>query len=68
MTGFINTLKLRFEARVGKDEAYANLETVWYNACIRDTVTDILLYNDMALFTSMAHKKFILEQHHQKIL
>jgi len=68
MTGYINALKLRFQYRDAKDEAYADLELVRYEGCIRDMFTKIETYNDKALISSAALKKLILERLPQRIL
>jgi len=39
MTGYVQALKLRFEDKEAKDEAYASLERVKYDGCIRDMFT-----------------------------
>jgi len=49
MTGYINALKLMFQDRDAKDEAYADLEKVRYDRCIRDMFTKIQMYNNKAL-------------------
>jgi hypothetical protein len=68
MTGYINALKLRFEDRDAKDEAYAELEKVRYEGCIRDMFTQIQTLNDKAEVTRAAFKKLILERLPHKIL
>jgi hypothetical protein len=68
MTGYINALKLRFEDRDAKDEAYAELEKVRYEGCIRDMFTQIQTLNDKAAVTGAAFKKLILERLPHKIL
>jgi len=67
MTGYVNALKLRFEDRDAKDQAYANLEKVRYDGCIRDMFTKIRMYNDKALVSGAALKKLILERLPPKI-
>jgi len=68
MTGYVNALKLRFEDRDAKDEAYAALEKVRYEGCIRDMFTQIQTLNDKAAVTGAAFKKLILERLPHKIL
>ena len=68
MTGYIDALKLRFEDRDAKDEAFAELEKVRYNRCIRDMFTQIQMSNDEALVTGAAFQKLILERLPHKIL
>jgi hypothetical protein len=68
MTGYINALKLRFEDRDAKDEAYAELEKVRYEGCIRDMFTKIQTLNDKAAVSGAAFKKLILERLPNKIL
>jgi hypothetical protein len=67
MTGYINALKLRFEDRDAKDEAYAELEKVRYEGCIRDMFTQIQTLNDKAAVSGAAFKKLILERLPHKI-
>jgi hypothetical protein len=61
MRGYVNAHKLRFDDRDGKDEAYADLEKVRYEGCIRDIFTKIQTFNDNAMVTGVALKKMILE-------
>jgi hypothetical protein len=61
MTGYINALKHRFEDRDTKDEAYADLEKVRYEGCMRNMFTKIQTFNDKAMVTRAALKKIILE-------
>ena len=68
MTGYVNALKLRFEDKDAKDEAFAELEEVCYEGCIRDMVTRIQTLNDKAMVSGAALKKLILEWLPQKIL
>ena len=68
MTGYVNALKLRFEDKDAKDEAYAALEKVRYEGCIRDMFTQIQTLNDKAAVTGAAFKKLILERLPHKIL
>jgi len=68
ITGYIQALKLRFEDRDDKDEAYASLEKVRYDGCIRDMFTKIQMYNDRALVSGAALKKIILDRLPHKIL
>jgi len=68
MTGYVNALKLRFEDKDAKDEAYAELEEVRYEGCIRDMFTRIQTLNDKAMVSGAALKKLILEWLPQKIL
>jgi len=68
MTGYVNALKLRFEDRDAKDEAYVDLERIRYDGCIRDMFTKIQTFNDKAMVSGAALKKLILERLPQKIL
>jgi len=68
MTGYINALKLRFEDRDVKDEAYSDLEKVRYEGCVRDMFTKIQMFNDKAMVSGAALKKLFLEQLPPKIL
>jgi hypothetical protein len=68
MTGYINAFKLRFEDRNAKNEAYADLEKVRYEGCIRDMFTKIQTVNDKAMVTGAALKKIIIERLPQKII
>jgi len=68
MTGYINAIKLRFEDKDAKDEAYADLEKVRYEGCICDMFTKSQTFNDKATVTGTALKKLILERLPQKIL
>jgi len=62
MTRYVQALKLHFEDMVGKDEAYGNLEKVWYDGCIRDMFTQIQMHNNKALELGTALKKTILDR------
>jgi hypothetical protein len=68
MTGYINAFKLRFEDRNAKNEAYADLEKVRYEGCIRDMFTKIQTVHDKAMVTGAALKKIIIERLPQKII
>ena len=68
ITGYVQALKLRFEDRDDKDKAYASLEKVRYDGCIRDMFTQIQMFNDRALVTGAALKKIILDRLPHKIL
>jgi len=68
ITGYVQALKLRFEDKDDKDEAYASLEKVRYDGCIRDMFTQIQMFNDRALVTGAALKKLILDRLPHKIL
>ena len=68
ITGYVQALKLRFEDRDDKDEAYASLEKVRYDGCIRDMFTKIQMFNDRALVSGAALKKIILDRLPHKIL
>jgi hypothetical protein len=68
MTGYVNALKLRFEDKDTKDEAYADLEKVRYERCIQDMFTKIQTFNDQAMVSGTALKEMILERLPQKIL
>jgi hypothetical protein len=68
ITGYIQALKLRFEDKDAKDEAYAALEKVPYDGCIRDMFTQIQMHNDKALVSGAALKKIILDRLPYKIL
>jgi hypothetical protein len=68
ITGYVQALKLRFEDKDAKDEAYAKLEQVRYEGCIRDMFTQIQMHNDKALVSGAALKKIILDRLPHKIL
>jgi hypothetical protein len=68
MTGYVIALKLRFEDKDTKNEAYADIEKVRYEGCIPDMFTKIQTFNDTAMVTGAALKKIILERLPQKIL
>jgi len=68
MTGYVNALKLRFEDKDAKDEAFASPEEVRYEGCIRDMFTKIQTFNNKAMVSGAALKKLILERLPQKIL
>jgi hypothetical protein len=68
MTRYINALKLWFEDKDAKDEAFADLEKVRYEGCIRDMFTRIQTFKDKAMVTGAALKKMILQRLPQKIL
>jgi hypothetical protein len=68
MSGYINAFKLRFEDKDAKNEAYADLEKVRYDGCIRDIFTKIQTVNDKAIVTGAALKKIIIERLPQKII
>jgi hypothetical protein len=68
ITGYIQALKLRFEDEDAKDEAYAALEKVRYDGCIRDMFTQIQMDNDKAMVSGTALKKIILDRLPYKIL
>jgi len=68
MTGYVNALKLWFEDKDAKNEAYADLEKVRYEGCIREMCTKIQTVNDKAMVTGAALKKMILERLPQKII
>jgi len=68
MTGYVNALKLRFKDKDAKDEAYAELEEVRNEGCIRDMFTRIETLNDKAMVSGAALKKLILERLPRKIL
>jgi hypothetical protein len=68
MTGYLNVLKLRFEDKDAKDEAYADIEKVRYEGCIWDMFTKSQNFNHKAMVTGAALKKIILERLPQKIL
>jgi hypothetical protein len=68
ITGYVQALKLRFEDKDAKDEAYAQLEKVRYDGCIRDMFTQIQMHNDKALVSGAALKKIILDRLPHKIL
>jgi len=68
ITGYIQSLQLRCEDKNGKDEAYAALEKVRYDGCIRDMFTQIQMHNDRALVSGAALKKIILDWLPDKIL
>jgi len=68
ITGYIQALKLRFEDKDAKDEAYASLEKVRYDGCIRDMFIQIQMYNNKAMVSGAALKKIILDRLPHKIL
>jgi hypothetical protein len=68
ITGYVQALKLRFEDKDAKDEAYALLEKVRYDGCIRDMFTQIQMHNDKALVSGAALKKIMLERLPHNIL
>jgi hypothetical protein len=68
MTGYVNTLKLRFEDKDATEEAYSDLEKVRYESCIQDLFTKIQTFNNKAMVTGAALKKMILERLPQKII
>jgi len=68
MTGYIQALKLRFVDREARDEAYASLEKVKYDGCIRDMFTQIQMNNDKSMVAGAALKKIILDRLPHKIL
>jgi hypothetical protein len=68
ITGYIQALKLRFEDKDAKDEAYAKLEKVRYEGCIRDMFTQIQMHNDKASVSGAALKKIILDRLPHNIL
>jgi hypothetical protein len=68
ITGYIQALKLRFEDKDAKDEAYVALEKVWYDGCIRDMFTQIKMHNDKTLVSGAALKKIILDRLPHKIV
>jgi hypothetical protein len=67
-TGYIQALKLWFEDKDAKDEAYAALEKVRYDGCIGDMFTQIQMGNDKALVSGAVFKKIFLDQLPHKIL
>jgi len=62
MTGSVNALKLRIEDKDAKDEAFASLEEVRYEGCIRDMFAKIQTFNDNAMDSGAALQKLILER------
>jgi len=68
ITGYIQSLKLRFEDKDAKNKAYNSLEKVRYDGCIRDMFTQIQMHNDKALVSRVALKKIILDRLPHKIL
>jgi len=68
MTRYVNALTLRFDDKDAKDEAYAELEQVRYEGCIRDMFTRIQTHNDKAKVMGAALRKLILERLPAKIL
>jgi hypothetical protein len=68
MTGYVNALKLRFEDKDAKDEAYTDLEKVQYEGCIWDMFTKIQTFSNKAMVTGAALKKIILERLPQMII
>jgi len=61
MMGYVNAFKLRFEDKDTKDEAYADLEKVRYEGCIRNMFTKIQTFTDKTMVSGAALKKKILE-------
>jgi hypothetical protein len=61
ITGYIQALKLQFEEKDTKDEAYASLEKVQYDRCIRDMFTQIQMHNDKAMVSGAALRMIILD-------
>jgi hypothetical protein len=59
ITGYIQEVKLGFEDRDTKHEAYAELEKVRYDGCIRDMFTQIQMHNDKAMVSGPALKQMI---------
>jgi hypothetical protein len=68
ITGYIQALKLQFDDKDAKDEAYAALEKVRYDRCIRDMFTQIQMHNDKELVSGAALKRIILDRLPYKIL
>jgi hypothetical protein len=68
MTGYVNALRLRFEDKDAKDEAYADTEKVRYEGSIQDMFTKFQTFNEQAMVTGAALQKMILERLRQKIL
>jgi len=68
ITGYIQALKLQFEDMDAKDEAYAAVEKVQSDGCIRDMFTQIKMHNDKALVSEVVLKKIILDRLPHKIL
>jgi hypothetical protein len=68
ITGYVNPLKLRFEDKDARDEAYADVEKLRYEGCIRDMFTKIQTFNDEAMVTGASLKNMILERLPQTIL
>jgi len=68
ITGYIQSLKLRFENKDAKDEAYAALEKVRYDGNIRYMFTQIQMHNNKALVSEAVLKKIILDWFPHKIL
>jgi len=56
VTRLTNALKLQFEDREAKDEAYACLERVKYDGCFKDVFTQMQTHNDKTLVTGAAFK------------
>jgi hypothetical protein len=68
ITEYMQALKLRFEEKDAKDEAYAALERVRYEGCIRDMFTQIQMHNDKALVSGAALRKILFYRLPHKIL
>jgi hypothetical protein len=67
-TTYQNDLMLRFKDKEARNEAYADLEKVYYEGDIRDMFTKIQLYNDKAQLTGAGLKKLILDMLPEKVL
>jgi hypothetical protein len=68
MTGYIIALKLRFRDKDTKDEAYADLENVRYEGCIRIMFTQIQTFIDKVVVTGAVLTMLILELLPQRII
>jgi hypothetical protein len=53
---------LQFETKDCKDKAYATVERVRYDGCLRDMFTPIQMPNDNAFITSTVGKKMNLDR------
>jgi hypothetical protein len=68
ITACVQQLKFQFEDKDARDEAYAALEKVRYDGCIRDMFTHIQMHNNKALVSGAALEKIILDRLPHKIL
>jgi hypothetical protein len=62
LTNYSNALRLHFEYKEARDEAYVSLGKVKYVGCIRDMFTQSQMHNDKAMVSRAASKRLILEK------